>query len=284
MPYIILLIYLAIALALQLLTGDFPVYFFAFPLNLILALIWAGSMIWLWKTRRKSLFVSFLLSRGASIWAISIFLLFCLFIGLTGMRRIVGTWVFVAFILYFQTVLLFVILRGWRAQTATGAHLGKIRLRFMLNHAGILLAVASACWGAPDTQTLGLRAVRDVPVREAFRKEDGQSAWLPYEIELTDFKVETYENGVPAMYEADVLIDGEPVTLKVNHPYSKGFGKNIYLTGYDASAGEDSEYCIIQVVSEPWKYGAVTGIVLMLAGALLLFAAGPKKRYGEEDD
>lgn len=282
MPYIILLIYLAIALALQLLTGGFPLAFFSFPLNIIALLLWLGVMIWLWKTRRKSLFVSFMLSKGASVSAVTVFLIFCLVIGLTGMRPIADTWIFVAFMLYFQTVLLFVIMRGWRAQTATGAHLGEIRWRFLLNHAGILIAVSSAFWGAPDSDTVRLQAFRDIPVREAYRM-DGTSTWLPYEIELKDFKVETYENGVPAMYEADMLIDGEPVTLKVNHPYSKGFGKNIYLTGYDAYAGEDSEYCIIQVVTEPWKYGAVAGIVLMLAGAMLLFAAGPKKRYGEDD-
>lgn len=282
MPYIVLLIYLAIALALQLLAGDFPVAFFSFPLNIIVMLLWLGVMIWLWKTRRKSLFVSFMLSKGATVSAVTVFLIFCLVIGLTGMRSIAETWIFVAFMLYFQTVLLFVIMRGWRAQTATGAHLGEIRWRFLLNHAGILITVSSAFWGAPDSDTVRLQAFRDLPVHEAYRM-DGTSTWLPYEIELKDFKVETYENGVPAMYEADILIDGESVSLKVNHPYSKGFGKNIYLTGYDASAGEDSEYCIIQVVSEPWKYGAVTGIVLMLAGALLLFAAGPKKRYGEGD-
>lgn len=283
MPYIVLIIYLAIALALQLLTGDFPVSFFAFPLNVIIAVLWFGCMIWIWKTRKKSLFASFMLSKGATLWAVAILLIFCLAVGLTGYRSLVSTWVFAAFMLYFQTVLLFVIMRGWRAQTATGAHLGEIRWRFILNHAGILLAVASAYWGAPDSQTLALRAVRDIPVREAFRMEDGTSAWLPYETELKDFKVETYENGIPAMYEADLLIDGEPVTLKVNHPYQKGFGENIYLTGYDASAGNDTEYCVIQVVKEPWKYGVVAGIVMMLAGALLLFAAGPKKRYGEDD-
>ena len=125
-------------------------------------------------------------------------------------------------------------------------------------------------------------AFKDMPVREAYRM-DGTSVWMPYETELKEFRVETYSNGVPSMYEAELLIEGEPVALKVNHPYSKGFGENVYLTGYDAVAGEDTSYCIIQIVKEPWKYGAAAGIVLMLAGALLLFAAGPKKRYGEDD-
>ncbi len=48
MPQIIIIAFLIIALVLQLLTGDFPVTFFAFPLNLILAVLWAGAMFWIW--------------------------------------------------------------------------------------------------------------------------------------------------------------------------------------------------------------------------------------------
>ena len=269
MPYIALIIYLSLALTLQLLTGDFPVHFFAFPLNVILAALWFGGMFYLWKHKRKSRPISFFLSSGATSSSIISFVVFCLVVGVTGMRNLVNTWVFVAFLLYFQTVLLLVTLRGWR------------RLRFLLNHAGLLLAISSAFWGAPDTEEMRLRAFRDVPVREAY-SIDGTSTWLEYDILLKDFNVETYENGVPSMYEAAMEIDGKPVTLKVNHPYSPSFGEDIYLTGYDAMAGGDSEYCIIQIVREPWKYGAAAGIAMMLAGALLMFAAGPKKRNEKE--
>ncbi len=269
MPFILLILYMTAALTLQLVTGDFPLHFFAFPLNLIIAVLWLLAVLIVWKNRKNNRIASFFLSPGATFSAIIPFLVFCIVIGFTGMRNLVRTWVFVAFMLYFQTVLLFVILRGWR------------RWRFLLNHAGLLLAISSAFWGAPDTEEMRLRAFRDVPVREAY-SVDGISTWLEYDILLKDFNVETYENGVPSMYEAAMEIDGKPVTLKVNHPYSPSFGEDIYLTGYDAMAGGDSEYCIIQIVREPWKYGAAAGIAMMLAGALLMFAAGPKKRNEKE--
>lgn len=280
MPYILLLSYLIAAFGIQLFAGDFPVTFFAFPLNIIIGMIWIGGMLWIWKDARKSQFVAFMLSKGASISAVALFLVFCLVVGLTGIRSLVNSWVFVSFMLYFQTVLLFVILRGWRSQTATGAYLGKIRWRFILNHLGLFLVISSAFWGAPDSETLRFQAYIDVPVRRAFSM-DGKPSWLPCIMELKDFKVEFHDNGVPTMYEAEMLIDGEPVTLNVNHPYSLGFGRNIYLSGYDYDAGK-SESCIIQVVTEPWKYGAIAGVGMMLAGALLLFIQGPKKRYVEE--
>lgn len=282
MPYIVLISCLVIAIALQFLTGNFPVTFFAFPLNLIIAVLWLVIMVLLWKHKRKTLFVEFLLSRGATVTSITMFLLFSLIIGLTGIRSLAVSWVSVFILLYFQTVLLFVIFRGWREQTATGARLGSIRWRFLLNHFGILLAVASAFWGAPDSETLRVRAIPDVAVREAVRM-DGKVVWLPYEVTLKEFALERYDNGVPSMYEAVASIGSEEVSLKVNKPYSSSFGEDIYLVGYDSAAGDDPGYCILQVVREPWKYSAAAGIVLMLIGALLLFAGGPRKRYGEDD-
>ncbi len=279
MPYVILIIFLAVALALQILTGNIPFSFLAFPLNLILALIWVLVMVSVWKTRKKSLFVGFMLSRGATVSAILLFLAFSLVVGISGERELVSSWVFAAVMLYLQTVLLFVILRGWRAQTATGARLGAVRWRFLLNHVGILLAVSSAFWGAPDTEVLRVRAIQDVPVRQAVSM-DGIPESLPFEILLSEFKTETWSNGVPSMFEAKLLVNGENVVLKVNEPYNVSFGKDLYLVGFDSMY--DSGSCILQVVYEPWRYGALAGVVMMLAGAFLLFLGGPRRRNDED--
>ena len=279
MPYVILIIFLAVALALQILTGNIPFSFLTFPLNLILALIWALVMVSVWKTRKKSLFVGFMLSRGATVSAILLFLAFSLVVGISGERELVSSWVFAAVMLYLQTVLLFVILRGWRAQTATGARLGAVRWRFLLNHVGILLAVSSAFWGAPDTEVLRVRAIQDVPVRQAVSM-DGIPESLPFEILLSEFKTEIWSNGVPSMFEAKLLVNGENVVLKVNEPYNVSFGKDLYLVGFDSMY--DSGSCILQVVYEPWRYGALAGVVMMLAGAFLLFVGGPRRRNDED--
>lgn len=279
MPFIILIIYLAVALALQILMGNIPLSFLSFPLNLILALIWAVSMVSVWKVRRKSLFVEFMLSRGAAISSIVLFLGLALAVGISGIRNLVSTWVSAAVMLYFQTVLLFVILRGWRAQTATGARLGAVRWRFVLNHLGLLLAVSSAYWGAPDSEELRIRVSKDIPIREAY-KIDGSSSWLPYEIILEEFKTETYSNGVPSMYEARLNVDGNKVVLRVNEPYAVGLGRDLYLVGFDSTG--DGESCILQIVYEPWKYAALAGVIMMLAGAFLLFVGGPRRRNDDD--
>ena len=278
MPYIILIIYLAAALALQILMGNIPFSYLSFPLNLILALIWAIAILSIWRTRRKSYFVEFFLSRGATVSAIILLLGFSLAIGLSGERWYVSTWVFAAVMMYFQTVLLFVILRGWRAQNPVGTRPGNVRWRFLLNHVGVFLAVASGFWGAPDTEVSRIRAICDVPVREAVSM-DGRSVWLPFEIILEEFKTETYSNGVPSMFEARVKADGRDAVLKVNEPYNLSFGKDLYLVGFD---NMNEESCILQIVYEPWRYTALVGVVMMLAGAFLLFIGGPRRQNDYE--
>lgn len=277
MRYIILIILLALSLALQFLTGDFPVAFMTFPLNLLLLLIWLLTIIWTWRGVGKSLYVRFMYSPAATRWAVFMMLALCLAVGLTGRRSLTHAWTSVLVFLFFQTVLAYVILRGYRKATATGERLGPIRWRFVFLHVGLLVTAISLFWGAPDKREFRVKSFRDLPVNEAFSVE-GHREWLPYMMEMKDFDVTVGQDGIPTDYSALVGIDGKEVLLKVNHPHTVRFGEDIYLFGYDAAMAQDTEYCIIQIVRDPWKYGVVAGVILMLIGALMLFIGGPDRR------
>lgn len=256
---------------------SFPADFFAFPLNLIFMVMWGVGCVLLWKHCRKSLVVRFLLSPFATFVSIGLFLCLCLVVGFTGWRSLVSSWISFVVALLLQTVLLFVIMRGARSQTATGEHLGSVRWRFLMLHVGLLLTVGSAFWGAPDTQTIRMKALVGEACREAYFM-DGRQTWLPYDVVLEDFDVHEYPGGVPSAFRAVVTVDGVAATIEVNDPYTRAFGEDVYLVGYDAVAGSESSYCILEIVREPWKYVTVAGIVLLLAGAVLLFIGGPSKR------
>ena len=108
--------------------------------------------------------------------------------------------------------------------------------------------------------------------------EDGRREWLDFELALEDFCVSFGADGMPSDYEAIVAVNQERITLRVNHPYSVSFGTDLYLSGYDIAY---ERYCIFQIVSEPWRYGAAAGIVMMLTGAFMLFIGGPRRRINE---
>lgn len=230
---------------------------FAFPLNVILLLIWTGAVITSWRNARQSAFVRFMLRPAATITAIAITLIFSLIIGITGYTSLVTSCAFIFVLLYFQTVLAYIILRGWRRN-------GNVRWRFVFLHFGLLLAVASSFWSAPDNMTYRTKAVKDMPVSEVYTA-DGRREWLEYEIELKGLDNE----------RADVIVDGHRVNLEVNHPYSVSLAETVYLTGIDKKYGDS---CVLQIVYEPCRYVTLAGIVMMLIGAMLLFINGPRKR------
>ena len=230
---------------------------FAFPLNVILLLIWTGAVITSWRNARESAFVRFMLRPAATITAIAFTLIFSLVLGLTGFRSLVTSCAFISVLLYFQTVLAYIILRGWRRN-------GNVRWRFVFLHFGLLLAVASSFWSAPDNMTYRTKAEKDMPVSEVYTA-DGRREWLEYEIELKGLDSE----------RADVIVDGHRVNLEVNHPYSVSLAETVYLTGIDKKYGDS---CVLQIVYEPCRYVTLAGIVMMLIGAMLLFINGPRKR------
>lgn len=239
--------------------------FFAFPLNLLVSALWVLCLVWLRKTYSHTAVMRFLHSPAATISAISLLMVSCLWVGFSGDRSFVESIIFVIVLLYVQTVLFLITLRGWRRPD------GVIRWRFTFLHLGLLLAVGAGFWGAPDSKEYRMRIYVDESSREAITLEAGRVA-LSYEISLLDVETEYSQDGIPSHYEALISVNGKsPVTLSVNHPYNVKIGEDLYL----ASISEDS--CVLQIVREPWRYFALAGIILMLAGAFLLFINGPRK-------
>lgn len=239
--------------------------FFAFPLNLMVAVLWILGLVWMRRTYPHSAVMRFLHSPSATISAIILLIVSCIWIGLSGDKSFVESILFVVVLLYVQTVLFLITLRGWRRPD------GVIRWRFLFLHLGLLLAVGSGFWGSTDSKELRVRLYVDETSREAITL-DARRAVLPYEITLLDVSTEYSDEGIPCHYEAQISVDDDKtVILSVNHPYGVKCGEDLYL----ASVSENS--CVLQIVREPWRYFALAGIIMMLAGAFMLFINGPRR-------
>lgn len=239
--------------------------FFAFPLNLLLALLWMIGWVWVRRRHPDCQLLRFMMSPAATISSILLLLAACLWIGFTGNREFVYSVPFVIILLYLQTILFLVILRGWRTSS------GKIRWRFLLVHVGLLLALGAGFWGSADSSEVRMRIYEGETSHEAYRM-DGNSSSLAYELTVLDLMTEMSEDGIPSTFEARIAVDGgDPVCISVNHPYSVRFGENIYL------ASISDNCCILQIVREPWRHFALAGIIMLLVGAFMLFIKGPKR-------
>ncbi|MBO7313297.1 MAG: cytochrome c biogenesis protein ResB, partial [Alistipes sp.] len=218
-----------------------------------------------YRNAQKSRFAKFMLSRGATWLALSLMAVVGIVLGL---QRVPATtsWCVVVAILFVLTHLSFVILRGWRVN-------GKIRLRFVLTHVGLWLALGAGFWGAPDREQLRL-AVDYTPTNEAYTMQ-GALTLLPYEIGLEELTVERNEQGVATNYEARVKIADESVSLRVNHPYNRTLSQKIYLASVKDAA--EGDIAILEIVNEPWQWFSMAGIVMLILGGLLLFLRGPQR-------
>ncbi|MHC1779960.1 MAG: cytochrome c biogenesis protein ResB [Bacteroidales bacterium] len=63
--------------------------------------------------------------------------------------------------------------------------------------------------------------------------------------------------------------------ISVNHPMTAGSWK-IYQHSYDNQMGKDSEWSVFELVYDPWFIPALAGMVILMAGAVLLIWKGGK--------
>ena len=249
--------------ALQFAIGDFPVGFFAFPMNVVVAALWLLALAELYRHRRESAVAKYLLSPSATYLSLALAAVCGVAAGIMA-ELPTRQWWFVTALFFVMSHLVLVTLRGWR--NAEG-----VRWRFLLNHAGLLMTLGAGFWGAPDIEELRLPLIEGRPTSDAYVRE-GRSVPLGYEMSLLDFEAEYYDNGTPSDFAALVDIAGREVTLRVNSPHRHRLGEDIYLVSHEKDLAGRS-HCIVQIVRDGWAPIMAFGVVLMLAGAALMFAA-----------
>ena len=250
---------------------EVPIDIFRFPLNILIVILWLALVGTMYRSWRHIAVVRFMLSRQAT-W-LSLALMAIIGIAL-GLERDPSTtaWPVIVSLFFVLSHLCFVILRGWR--NAKG-----IRWRFCLTHVGLLMALGSGFWGAPDREQLRM-AVHRYPCNEAYTMK-GELRPTPYPIELMGFRMMHTGDGTPTHYEAQIRVDGKDATLKVNHPYDRTLSEKIYLVSFGKEPTGET-YAVVEIVHEPWQWISATGIIMLIAGAVLLFIQGPKRTVSGE--
>ena len=291
--YLISLFIVMTAAIIQYFAGNFPFHFFEFPLNIILGVIWIYSIYILIRENNSSNNISKVLVSPQTT-AFSLFLFVCgtLVIGLfpqlsasdaehesgifgrLGLYNFMSSWIFVSILFILLSHLAAITIRGFKTRK-------KKRWRFLLNHVGVWLALAGGFLGSSDVVTARIPVFFDTENNEALTME-GKRLFLDYNMQLMDFHAEYYPNGMPKSYVANVNIsdwqngESSQISLEVNHPYEYKIGEDIYLVSYDTH-GEKPQYCILQIVHQPWKYIQLIGVIMTIAGAAGMFIGGPQK-------
>ena len=282
-----------VGLMLQLCVGPVAWKAFAWPVNgvvmaALLALIVVVSML----GKRYRAF-SFIGTYRAAIPTMVYAVVLTIVMGLTPQRPYIGDhnsgfgignvamwlndmltfWPFVLVYVFMSVILGVVILRQlrmWVQQIQNSTFKFQCSL---LSHLGLFLAMTAATLGSADIEWLKMRTVVGEPEWRAVSQE-GFLRELPMSIELKQFIMESYDDGIPKRFASEILIktkDGREMeaTVDVNKPVEVD-GWKIYQYGYDMQMGSMGKTSILELVRDPWMPLVYTGFFMMLGGALLL--------------
>lgn len=273
---------LVVGLLLQAALGPIDWSLLAWPVNLILLVLLLAVIGVLFALHRKVYAFEWMMHAGAAVPCLVYAAGLTMLMGLLPQVRVGGIPWLSQMLRFWPFVLIWTWMMLISALAALN-HLLRWKVReipFILNHLGVVVAIVSATLGYADIQTLQLTAFTDKPEWRAV-DGDGMVHEPGLAIELHQFTMEQYDDGLPKRFASDISVyteDGKIVrgTVEVNKPL-KVNGWKIYQYGYDPSRGAESPYSVFQLVRDPWIFWVYLGIFLMIAGALcLLFFMAPK--------
>lgn len=204
-----------------------------------------------------------------------------------GFYAFTTSWIFAFVLIYFLSVLAAVILRRIQCiplklkRSGPKSRILFVESAFMLNHFGLWLALLAGFLGSSDEVHCKMIIDRQVATNVAYKQPNGIH-YLPFYLNLNDFDVQYHQTGEAIDYKAILSFSDDPeatvstkVPLRVNHPF-RYRGYDLYLSSYDVEQGVDTEYVVLLLILQPWKYVLYTGILLMVFGAIFLFISAAR--------
>ena len=285
---------IAAGLALQLCVGPVVWETFAWPANGIVLAAFLTLIAIMFMLRKRVRVFQFIGTYQAAIPAMVYAVVLTIIMGLTRQKAggmwlndMLSFWPFVLVYVYIAVILGLIILRRLKKMfnvqrsTFNVQHSMFNDIAFLLNHAGLFLALTTATLGNADMQRVKMITAVGEPEWRALTQE-GTVKEMPIAIELKRFIMETYDDGSPKRFASEIQIltkTGKNIatTVDVNKPCEVD-GWKIYQYGYDTQMGAQSRISILELVSDPWLPLVYTGIYMMLAGAVCMFVVGGKKK------
>ena len=205
----------------------FPLFSFevpAWPGNIILGLVFIGFLLAVHIFFRKSALVKWLSSIPAAVTSTALYCGVAILMGIIpqqptsseiiqqlALNQIGQSWVFVLSNVYFLAALGLATLK--RLIPFKQKNIG-----YLLNHAGLWIALTAAALGSSDLQRITMDCYEGKPEWRAFYS-DGRMVELPIAVELIDFSIEEYP---PKL----TLIDNQTGKVVMEHQKNQYFSVN----------------------------------------------------------
>ena len=146
---------------------------------------------------------------------------------------------------------------------------GPYKKRFYLNHIGLFIYISSLSFGSADMYRWKAILTPGETTDKAYDYK-GIPHSLGYDIKLDSFQISFYDNHTPQTFIATVSSASETHHIQVNQPWHKTWKEDIYLTNYGTFQESGKEYCVLEFITQPWKLAVDLGMILTVAGGILL--------------
>ncbi|MCL2167835.1 MAG: cytochrome c biogenesis protein ResB [Lentimicrobiaceae bacterium] len=147
-------------------------------------------------------------------------------------------------------------------------------LRIILPHLGILLIILAMILGH-FYNWRGKAVLLTTDKTNVFITQTNELKIVPYALTLNQFIVKYYDTGKPKSFEAVIDVnennETKTISISVNHPYKMGFGQDLYLISYDDKNSENPEYCVVELVYDPFQCLFLAGIILVMVGMVMFY-------------
>ncbi|MCL2245799.1 MAG: cytochrome c biogenesis protein ResB [Lentimicrobiaceae bacterium] len=145
-------------------------------------------------------------------------------------------------------------------------------LPLISSHLGIALIVLAMILGYFHNWR-GKAVLLPTDKTNVFITKDNELKIVPFALTLINFRVDFYDSGEPKNFEAIINVeensDTEAISLRMNHPCKMGFGQDLYLLSYDRQHSENPEFCVVELVYDPFQGLFLAGIILVILGLIL---------------
>ena len=239
--------------------GNVSFTFFAFPVNVALLFSLMGITYIAYQEKAESNVMQMMRATTTSVALIALLFLFSIVIAFCPQWNFQRSWAFT-----FVLILLLINL-----QLTIMSYHGRHRRRFYLTHIGLYMFLVSLSFGAPDTHR-SRTIVRQGQTVEQALNFNGDICPIGFPLTLQLFEVSYYENHVPRSFNATIEADGELHEIKVNHPWHRSWKEDVYLVSHGVDETTQQPYCVLEFITQPWKYIVHLSLIMTAIGAFLL--------------
>ena len=272
--YIVISIFVTLALIIDFSIGNLPLELFKSPLNIIILLSIVFYIYIISNNKNK---YQYILRIGSLKGVISIFVLFIIFILISIFLPSTfntHSWTFTSIILLLIVSLTILIIKQATLILNEIQHTKRwSHQHSIIVHLGILITITSLLFGSADSSTLYHQSITNIPDNICLTTK-GEKETLPFYLISDNIKIIGTSSNIMDYIAEFRIIDKDSTitkhTSRPNHP-AHFDGYDIYISDFKTSDFSDSKQITYIINKSPWKYVTYFGIILSIIGLLILF-------------